>query len=282
MGDDSGNFWAWFLAFKWLGVFDKKEKDGGDGGKKPGCLKSIITFFAVIFIISVVLGLIEAVKSSPLIALSIVLIILAPIVIVLIVTRKKRRAKKIYAEAVDLFNEDKYTRALEKAEEAAPNNYDAKALAGLCYYSGYGCDVDKKKAFEYFKKSYEHNNDARFHYATMLLYGEECEQNIEEGKRLLVLSSINGNEEADLFILKFRITGEFGWKVDAEDAIKELRKMAEDGNQMAKYMLGACYYEGSNGLKQDIDRGLALIKEASEAGEELATKYLEELEKEEE
>jgi TPR repeat protein len=61
------------------------------------------------------------------------------------------------------------------------NNFYSTHLLAVCYYYGYGCEIDGERAFELFRKNWEINNYAPSgnFLAIMYLHGTYCKYNIE-------------------------------------------------------------------------------------------------------
>ena len=56
--------------------------------------------------------------------------------------------------------------------------------------------------------------------------------------------------------------------------IRLLQKRAQAGHKRAQYRLGRCYYYGKFGIEKDESQGIALMKEAAQAGLSKAKKTL--------
>ena len=180
------------------------------------------------------------------------------------------------SKAWELFSNDKYTEALEKAEKYAKKNRDAAYLCGCCYYNALGCERNIEKAFKYFEFSKKKNPDAQAYYAGMLLVGEGCEQNLALGKEMLIKASFH-SQLATMRIGELQVFGLYGFDKDTEKGIKNLRLAMEAGFPYAKYLVGRLKYQGEEGIEKDEKYGLSLIQEAASEGVSEAQEFIEEL-----
>ena len=116
----------------------------------------------------------------------------------------KECEKGNYVNAVSLFR-----------KSAEQKNSDAQYYLGLCYYDGWGVDVDVAEAVRWFRKSAEQGNiDAQLELGMSYFYGDGVEKNLVE-------------------------------------AVKWYRKSAEHGGLEAQYLLGTCYYNG-DGVEKNL------------------------------
>lgn len=211
----------------------------------------------------------------------IIVAIVAVIVLAIISGYKKGQrdfVNKTSEEAWQLFNQGKYTLALEKAEQVAEKNADAADLAGVLYLNGDGCDVDVEKAFRYFELGKDKNMEAKAYYAVMLLRGDGCGQNIELGKKELVNAAVvGGNVLAKMFLGEYQISGEFGFEKNVDQAMKNLRIAVDEGFPEAMYILGITQYFGMDGVPENKEKGFELLKIAAEKGEQNAIEAVEKI-----
>lgn len=268
MNKSSGNFLTGLILGKML--------NGNKGSGSPnngGCLTSLLGFAIIAVLIMV--GVNYGIKGV--IALLVVTIVIIPVIIGVIKGNVMANQKRV-EEAWELFNQKRYTQALEKAEMMADKNADAALLAGVLYLNGDGCNADPKKAFSFFEKGYKKNVEAQAYYGFLLLVGAGCEQNIPEGKKQLISAVQKGNTYAMLRLGECQLRGENGVEKNIEQGMKNLRKAADDNVPYAKYLVGVMQFEGRDGVPLNKEKGLSLIKEAAENDVRDAQDYLSTLE----
>lgn len=162
-------------------------------------------------------------------------------------TSEERQAlnKKLYAEGVKAFNKEDYTTAFGKLQEAADNGHtSAQAMLGYCYVNGLGCDVDNKRAANYYEMA-ANKGDAMAQNNLGHLY--------EYGK---------------------------GVKRDGDMALHYYTKAAEQNYSVALYNVGHCFLNavGVNAVNK-VQAGRWFRKAASE-GDDEAEKEVEKLDQE--
>lgn len=207
------------------------------------------------------------------------------------------------SEAISLYDQGKYTLALEKAEAYADEFPTLATLAGFCYYYGYGCSKDLGKAFKFFEKGKESNQqkavkyltdqavagkkddsnpywankEAMARYGEMLVYGEGCEADVAKGIEYLKRAADSKEPYACQELGKLQIEGE-KIPVDIEAGLKNIRIASDEGYVFAKFILGCTLYKGINGAPVDKEQGLQYLNEAANEGSENASEFLKKLE----
>ena len=172
---------------------------------------------------------------------------------------------------------------------------------GLCYYDGFGCDKDERRAVDCFLNGAEKDHVgcirvlgicrelgvgcpidyemavALYTKAATLgdavainnlggcyFYGHGVPQNKEYAAELYERAAMLGNANASCRLGICYETGD-GCNRDVNRAVECYRKAAEAGNAMAWYHLGICYYRGV-GVEQSFARAFEAYSEASGAG----------------
>lgn len=270
MNKGEGNF----LLGYFLGRGNRGNKEQG------GCLASIVGFFLLGVI---VLAIIQPDFREALIPPIVFIVVVAVIIGVVIAMRKNKRKKDdeeqkqsyiATKECYDLYEEGQFTRALEKAEALAVENNDAAAnVAGLCYLYGTGCDVDEKKAFQYFSQAQNTNIESRGHYAEMLVYGIGCEKNLEKGINLLKEVSKQDNFYALMRLGELEIFSDLVPK-DVQGGLQKLRKAADANYSSAQYLVARMQIEGLEGVPVNKKIGWDLMEKAAQSGLQSAIEYI--------
>lgn len=256
-----------FLSGLMVGYLLTKKK--AEPEKKSGCLDSLLGF--VIFGVAVLIGM--NFGAGGLVFAAILCFVVIPLSIYYIKSQRIKKLK-INQEVFDLYNDEKYTLALEKALSITEKSPDIAYLIGLSFFNGLGCDLDYTKAFEYFKIGSTGNINAKAMYAYMLIEGIGFEQNIDLGKSLLLEASSKNNTLATLKVGEYQLNGAFTFEKDVQSAMKMLRKAMDEGLPYAKYLVGVILLEGKEGVTQNKEQGLHLLKEAADAGINQAIDYL--------
>jgi len=118
---------------------------------------------------------------------------------------------------------------------------------GLMYLDGLGVEFDKKKAINYISKAaYRGNQDAK-----------------------AKLNELNLPENYGEILHYYELGKEKYVDYDYNEAVKWIRKAAEQGYDIAQYNLGDCYYYG-RGVSQDYNEAVKWFRKASEQGNYVA------------
>lgn len=112
------------------------------------------------------------------------------------------------------------------SEAALLNNAVAQAMLGMCYYTGWGCKMDKAFAGMWFEKSAKLGYpDAQLVYGNMLLSGDGIEIDEEEGIKWLQRSA-DQKANARVFLNNY-----YGEKGEKQMAFEQLEKAVADENE---------------------------------------------------
>lgn len=160
----------------------------------------------------------------------------------------------------------------------AEKNADASDLVGILYLNGEGCDINIEKASKYFELAKDKNMEAKTYYALMILEGNGCKQNIKLGhSELIHAPTIGKNTLAFMRLGEFQLMGEYGFEKKVEKGMRNLRIAVDAGYPYAMYMVGAMQYTGKDGVSENKEKGIELIKKAAELGVKDAAELLENL-----
>lgn len=111
-------------------------------------------------------------------------------------------AKSIYEKGVVLYQQQKYSEALQlfiKAEGLA----DAQYMAGMCYYKGRGTQIDYNNAHNYFSLSAnQHHSGALYMKGICCYYGQGRELDKKRAKDYFILADQRGSAEAKKILLE--------------------------------------------------------------------------------
>lgn len=244
-------------------------KKNGEPEKKAGCGETL--FGLIILGVAIYIGVNFGI--SGLIFTAILCFIIIPLAFFLI-KRQRNKNRVTTQEAYDLYSNGKYTLALETVLPVTEKNPDAAYLAGHLYFYGLGCDLNYSKAYNYFKLGAAKNVDAKAMYAHMLIEGIGCDQDIDLGKSLLLQASARNNTFAMLKVGEYQLNGDYTFEKNVQSAMQKLRKAVDEGEPYAKFLVGVVLYEGKDGVSQNQDQGLFLLKAAAEADLQQAIDYL--------
>jgi len=135
-----------------------------------------------------------------------------------------------YDDAVNLFNDEQYDKALIIFQALAKENHaGAQNYIGNCYYNGKGVARDYDDA--------------------VLWYRRSANQGYAQAQRNLGTCYFSGNGVTENF----------------EKAVELFRKGVDQGHVSSMNDLGFCYFQGK-GVPQDYDKALELWREAAEQG----------------
>lgn len=293
MSSNKDNSWMWAILFHYL----NKEGKNENKEKHPVLhfILGITILFVVLFIVAVILTLFTGIgkgiekittEGDPSLLLFMIAFIAIPILAIVGIvklykklTYKKRHTKEVNNDICQYIDEEKYTAAIDYAEREKDflNADNAYYIGNLCY-KGLGCDRNSEKAFEYFTLAQDGNTEAKAQCGAMLLWGLGCTQDIELGKQKITETSATSTMAStleDTYIL----TGDYGFTKNTEYAMHSLRLKIDEGNTYAMFVVGKALYEGIEGVKQDKENGLALIKRAANSNDyiEDAREYLKNL-----
>ena len=175
-------------------------------------------------------------------------------------------------------------RLLHKAAEQG--HAEAQYLLGLHYFEGDGVAEDKTEAIKWFCQATERGNSgAQYHLAECLLCGngiakdrngaiqwflKAAEQGYVDAQFMLGLCYLNGDVNNDGTTTnewfpnatemgiqemlndsgQYHYSNRNGSDENKVEAVKWLRKAAEQGHTKAQFMLGVCYFNG-DGVERD-------------------------------
>lgn len=157
---------------------------------------------------------------------------------------------------------------------------------GKMYALGYGAEQDYTAVFEWFKKSADTGNEfAQYSLGSLYFYGNGTDQNYERAFNYYKLSADQDNAYACYEVAKMLRDG-IGVGKNSEQAEKYLKKAYTGFSKIANdnpdekilYRLGVMTFSGT-GCDADRERGIELIKQAAELGNEYAKMFLESAER---
>ncbi len=154
-----------------------------------------------------------------------------------------------------------------KHDEMGEENKDAEFYLGDMYYQGHGVDRDYKKAFEWFKKSadQDNNREAEFRLADMYYRGEGVDQDYIKAIQLFYKAGKEGHNQAqynmgviydnpdrggdtkvdhDKDSSTPKISPHLANAANYDEAHKWFKKSANQGNVPAAFSLGLLYVTG--------------------------------------
>lgn len=167
-----------------------------------------------------------------------------------------------------LFLTDHTKKAYEQIREAADEgNAIALYMMAEYFWEGYGVQpINKQKAIAYFKKSYEAGYPvAGYDVAASLPDGSPEQKEIRNHVKDNILELAN---EEDVFAQASAAWGYregYGTAVDHVEAVKWVRKAAEQGFARAQYDLGLMY-EFGRGVERSYEKAVEWVLKAAEQG----------------
>ena len=151
--------------------------------------------------------------------------------------QEKADLEKWYREGYQLFNQEKYEKALELFVKAGKMGHaNAQSMAAYQYYNGKGCAQDYGLAFIWYQEAAKQGN-------TTAQYGLAC-------------CYYNGK----------------GTSKDYDEAFSWFMKGAQKGDTGCEYMTGVCYYF-SLGVGKDLKEAEKWLKKAVDKNHNDAKKY---------
>jgi len=139
-----------------------------------------------------------------------------------------------YDEAIALYGEENYAKAIPMLEALANEGYEtARYDLGVSYYNGTGVPQDFNKAVK--------------------LWQEGADKGIEAAQTNLAACYLNGQ----------------GVKQDYDKAVELFRKAADKGLALAQYNMGYCYQQGY-GVPKDDAKAREWLQKAADQGMEEA------------
>ena len=162
--------------------------------------------------------------------------------------------------------------------KSAENGYaDAQEMLGYMYYYGEGGEIDFKEAFNWFEKAAEQGKTyAQFKRAWMCYEGEGVEKDLQRAVDLFTLVAKNEQTdkivpaienvqaEAQCNLADIYYFGEGNIEKNLDRAFYWYKKSAEQGNEMAQFMLGKMYYYGE-GVEENRTIAFMWINESADA-----------------
>ncbi|WP_461256748.1 tetratricopeptide repeat protein [Treponema sp. R80B11-R83G3] len=149
---------------------------------------------------------------------------------------------------------------------------DAEAqheIAGIARF-----EEDFERSFKFEKKSAEQGYvDAYYDLATHYKQGVGTDVDLEMGFYWYEKAAKNGDVEAKRALGSCYLLGS-GTEKDFEKAFFWINQAAKEGSARAKRILGAAYIEGYMRLKEDKEKGWALMQEAADLGDQEAIDLL--------
>ena len=171
-------------------------------------------------------------------------------------------------DLMNLFLTDHTEKAYEQIRKAADEGNAIALYMMAAYFSqGYGVQpINKQKAIAYFKKSYEAGYAvAGYDVAASLPDGSPEQDEIRKNAKDKILELAN---EEDVFAQASAAWGYregYGTAVDHVEAVKWVRKAAEQGFARAQYDLGLMYQFG-RGVERSYEKAVEWYLKAAEQG----------------
>lgn len=198
------------------------------------------------------------------------------------------KALELYQFAIDSGRKDayfnigeiyRYKNMIEKALECynialENDNLSAALPLGWFYEDGIGVEKDEKKAFEYYKQAYEDSNpDSIFSLGRMYYLGRGTEENDSEAFNLFLEASQNGYKSANCFLGSMYGFGVEGVVEKNFDKALEYLSDVSEAYEVDSWYTKGCIYANA----KMMDDAMIWLTKAAEAGDENATKVIEQI-----
>ena len=160
----------------------------------------------------------------------------------------------------------KYDDALSWFLKAAEQEYaKAQFNLGVCYFNGYGVEMDEKQGFQWFLKAAEQGY-AKAQNFVGGCYGKGVgvERDYKEAFQWFLKAAEQGYAEAQCFVGGHYTFG-YGVEKDDKEAFQWYLKAAKQGYVEAQFNLGVCYFNGY-GVEKDEKQGFQWFLKAAEQG----------------
>lgn len=201
----------------------------------------------------------------------------------------KQSADQNFAYAAYTYANTSESESFMQIGEDELNNYYSAALSGFqrmlaerrddnllyrigtMYYAGQGTPADQEAALEYFKEAAELKNvNAQYALGKTYADPESGHYNLQEAIIYFNLAEAQGNTFASYDLGKIYLNYE-ETLYDPEKGMKYLDTAIQSGNKYALAKKGNIYLWGKHpGIEKDVQRGLVLLQEAAEKGNEYA------------
>ena len=144
------------------------------------------------------------------------------------------------------------------------------------YYGEYGLKKDHTETVKWLVKAVEQGyQEAEFMLGNLYYTGDGVEQDKDEAVRLVRKAAEQGNRRAQKDLYDWYKDGA---KIDRAEAINWLQKAAEQGSNSARCDLGKLYYEGKD-VERDLDKAEYWLSEAVKGNAYGAERDLEKVKK---
>ena len=163
-------------------------------------------------------------------------------------------------------------------KSAVAGNKFAQFSIGNCYYYGSGIEQNYEKAFRWYKASAEQGQPyAQYALAQMYSRGEAVLKDDAKAKEyyekaLAGFKGIEASGQADdnlLYKIGQMYKQGLGTDTDTKTALDYFRRAAELNNKNAQRTMALEYISGGN-IEQDIDKGIEMLTELADGGDNLA------------
>ena len=126
-------------------------------------------------------------------------------------------------------------------------NKDQFYFRGICYFFGYGVDIDRQKAVEMYSIGVKNNNAKCMYSLAVVLQKTEPEKSQSLFSQAFIdlkEEASNGDEISQRMISCYYLFGDRGVKQNIDEAKKWLLLSAENDDPEAQFNLAGCYESG--------------------------------------
>ena len=153
-----------------------------------------------------------------------------------------------------LVAQDYKTAVMQFALAANQGHPEAQYYVGLSYAEGKGVEKDMTEAVKWFKQAAEQGNaDAMFKLGLACYEGDGMPLDLDEAAKWFRKAAEHGNADARE-------------KLDSMKEILALYESAKKGSVSAIFNLGAAFYFGKQGMRENKEEAIKWWKKAAEAG----------------
>jgi TPR repeat protein len=175
---------------------------------------------------------------------------------------KSQRAKALYQQGSDLYNQNVYQQAFPLLKEAADLGHsDAQNDTGVCYGLGEGVEQNKEQAFAYFQKAALQNNTCGiYNLGCCYEKGDGVTADQTQANNLFLKSAELGYASSFTALGQNYYFGR-GFEKDYQQALMWLTKAAEQGDCEAMIYCGDMHQYGE-GTEQNYSKAISYYQAA--------------------
>ncbi len=195
----------------------------------------------------------------------------------------ENNAEDIFRQATNLYEEKKYSEALQLYRKAAEIGLaSAQYNLGLLYKEGLGTEKDLKEAFKWYSKAAEKRHKDAYHNLGVLYEtGEGVEKNVEKAGEMYGMASRAGLKTSNDYlrnhfyycVANFKKAPKGANGAGHKEAAESCLLSAASGNSEAQFILGVSYLFGTI-VEKDSEKSRHWFYEAARQGHVMAQYHM--------